>query len=230
MPSELPQMDFNFLWKLSSAYHAVASSACDPVVVPSGLGLAGDRRNRFHDIYYDDADDEEGALKVMQRRLEIAPVDIREHLQIHDSLRYFFYSVQEGWDAGSRDRAVSNAGKLYAALRGYGDLVERHREQTRDDAFLRYPVCVEGHYFFIPNSQTREIPMNEFNNAGTKRGFLNELGIAQTLIEQFSQGNLPLFQVKLAHLVGPGEGVRDGSISGGLERTRELLRRAGFEG
>jgi hypothetical protein len=217
--------DFNLLAKLSALYTAMTSSACDPVAVPSGLEPV-DKISAFSRIFYDCADDEDGALELMRERFRQAGSDIRIHYGLHAQARDRFYDADEAINRYDRSGVVLAARSLIDVVREYAGLVSQHVARLGDSAFMYYPTCVPGHYFVV--SGYRKIVEKSFNPEQSLDRISEELSLLGDLVRGFEAKRGKILAVRLSEGEDSGEGISDTSLRGRLELTEELLKRAGF--
>lgn len=222
------EADYTMLWKLSSAYYAASSSACNPVAVRSELWTPGSR-GAFSYMFYDCTDPASHGKEIMRGRIEKASEDITQHLGIHDSLEKAFFDVEEALNANNRVRATDAGHRVYDGFEAYNTLILKHNVHCTDteiEPFLLPPACVTGHYFMIPG--TPFIRPQAFNPEFSAEGFVDEVGEGRVLLQEFVTRTDPLVGVKLADLPDSGEGITGCSLRGRLALTRELLKRASY--
>lgn len=222
------ESDYTMLWKLSSAYYAASSSACNPVAVRSELWTPGSR-GAFSSMFYDCTDPESRGKEIMRRRIEKASEDITRHLGIHDSLENAFFDFEEALNVNHRTRATDAGHRVYDCFENYYLLILQHLVRCMSagvEPFLLPPTCVAGHYFMIPENTF--IRSQEFNPLVSVEKFGEEISEGRRLLGEFLTRTDPLAGVKLADLPDSGEGIIDTSLRGRLALTRELLTRAGY--
>ncbi|MDO8460744.1 MAG: hypothetical protein Q7S74_06555 [Nanoarchaeota archaeon] len=221
-------IDFKFFYKLSSLYEALTLSACDPVVVPSGIGSKG--LHVFSHMFYDCMEDEEEGFRIMEDRKRIAQEDIVNHFSFHEYAVKAFYSIDELANVNNREGVVNIARELAIQLEqysGFTGIITEHKTRLEKKAFLNYPVCFRGHYFQVP--WYTNLAEKSFNPTISESGVITEAIKTRYLGNQFLTVQGPIPKITISEGKDSGEGLIDTSLRGRLELTKELLRRAGFK-
>ncbi len=217
------EADFEFLWRLSSAYQAATLSAVDPVCVPAqGNDL---ERSAFSHVFYDCVDD---GMDIMHKRIQIAEQDIRKHFELHKKMLEGFYSIDEAINASNRVRVLYIVKQdLCNRFMDCGRLVDEHRHKLGEESFLNYPCCISGHVFQLKGF--REMECKSFNAWQDYRDFTRDVILLRELTFDFAiaKGRIP--EYNLSEGKDYSEGLLDSSLRGRFDLNKELLRRAGLE-
>ncbi|MBI3334275.1 hypothetical protein HYZ97_02210 [Candidatus Pacearchaeota archaeon] len=225
----LDNRDAELLYHLSSCYHAIVSSAVDPVTVPNDIFPIKVARTRsiFSRMYWDCHEDESAALEVMQKRIEGAGDDIKNHLKLHESMLAGITVFSREFHANNRSSASSALKDLIGEVQNYGSLVQTHERNFCQYSFLDYPTCFPGHIFHIPSSSI--LRAHVFNQTNDKRGFYNSLEQFKKVLQEFEHVQAPLPALKLQTIMDLNPAPISASLEGRIALARQLLERAGFQ-
>lgn len=226
---DLHDDDYLFLNKLVSVHHAISLSVTSPVVIPSkyfnNIESICDRINPFSHVLYNSENEDEN-LEIMQRRIENNGECIKQHILSHEQMRKYFNRINLDVLRGNRKKLFKDVGLLTIELFGYGELVESHNDCFKDESFLHYPTCLEGHFFYTPGS--RLIEKCIFNSVQTHESFIEDVESLNILAEKitFDENYFP--ELEISELKEGGSMIEP-SLLRKLNLTKELLNRAGYK-
>ncbi|MBI2451948.1 hypothetical protein HYV50_02605 [Candidatus Pacearchaeota archaeon] len=192
-----PDADFELFYKLSSLYNAMTFSVVAPVVVESGLAIKKkvSRNSSFGYIFYDCLDDEERGLEIVRGR-KIAERDVQEHFILCEKINGVFYEIKDRANENNREEVTDLSRKLGEEVMKYAKLVLNHGETLGDEkAFLLYPVCVVGHYFFVKGYNVKR--EKKFNEEGSFQGLQEEVRDIFSVLDSFVSGKGEVARVEI---------------------------------
>ena len=222
------EIDYEFFWRLSSLYEALTMSAVDSVVVPSSyFDKDNKRKGIFSYVYYDAADDEDVALRIMEKRKFTAFNVVRENALFHVHALKYFYDIEERANVHNRRSVANVTQNLCVGFGRYINFVKEHRSVMGNKAFLNYPTCISGHYFQVAwHDGIRE---KEFNAEQSWRMGLSDCIRIRETADYFARQNGKIPPVQISERRDEGEGITDNSLRARVELNKQLVKRAGID-
>ncbi|HLC31781.1 MAG TPA: hypothetical protein VJK51_03870 [Candidatus Nanoarchaeia archaeon] len=210
------------LFRLSSLYDALCTSATAPVVVPSLFYQ--ERITPISHIFYDCADDENDAKKIMSHRISIPPLKecIRGHLTIHNQIEIQFSTLDEALNTNNKNTFNHALNSICQHVTAYGVVVGALSRIAREDSFLFYPTSISGNYFTLD----RYIRQKQWNPHQSLQGCFNELAHIEKMRNKFA--NTKLEGIELYERNPEEPSLTGTTLASKLALTIELLKRAGF--
>ena len=214
---EISDNDFEYLFKIASAYHSLVGSAVNPIAISSGI-----ENQRFSKIYYDCEDRGRG---IMKKRLELAEQDIVEYHAAHKILIKDFYDIDEAINRNNRKDIDFCVDKAFEGIIVLAETTRDHRERLKDKAFLDYPYCIPEHYFHI--ARNPKISTLEFNETRDFEGIGLEYDLIKELKTDFLIGKDNLSGARIFPR-DSGEGIIESTLRARVELNKLLLERVGL--
>ena len=89
--------------------------------------------------------------KIMKKRISDHEDDIRQHYKLHRAFNLTFSAIEDAAKKQNRINIGKSTAYLCREAWDYVRLVKDHEHKAGEESFLKFPTCIKGPYFHIPN-------------------------------------------------------------------------------